>query len=91
MLLQLDYSAGVLPVTYVDRALDQLPPSFDMRKLKSLARGAYATYDAHEMHGLPVGIQVVGQRLEEEKVIEGMKVIEDALKKSGGAFEPKVF
>ena len=78
-------------MTHVDKALDQLPPSFDMRKLKTLARGAYATYDADKMHGLPVGIQVVGQRLEEEKVIEGMKVIEDALKTSGIAFQPKSF
>ena len=33
------------------------------------------------MAGLPVGVQVVGQRLEEEKVIEGMKVIEGLLRK----------
>jgi Asp-tRNA(Asn)/Glu-tRNA(Gln) amidotransferase A subunit family amidase len=31
------------------------------------------------MHGLPVGVQVVGQRLEEEKVLAVMKRIEDAL------------
>ena len=31
------------------------------------------------MHGLPVGVQVVGRRLEEEKVLAVMKMIEDAL------------
>lgn len=31
------------------------------------------------MHGLPVGVQVVGRRLEEEKVIAVMKRVEDAL------------
>lgn len=31
------------------------------------------------MHGLPVGIQVVGRRLEEEKVLAIMKRVEDAL------------
>lgn len=62
-----------------------------MRKLNALSRGAYANYDADAMHGLPVGVQVVGQRLEEEKVIEGMKVVEDALKKAGSGFIPKVF
>ena len=31
------------------------------------------------MHGLPVAIQVVGQRLEEEKVLAIMQRIEDAL------------
>ena len=31
------------------------------------------------MHGLPVAVQVVGQRLEEEKVLAIMQRIEDAL------------
>lgn len=31
------------------------------------------------MHGLPVGVQVVGRRLEEEKVLAVMKRLEDAL------------
>jgi Asp-tRNA(Asn)/Glu-tRNA(Gln) amidotransferase A subunit family amidase len=31
------------------------------------------------MHGLPVAVQVVGQKLEEEKVFAVMKRIEDAL------------
>jgi Asp-tRNA(Asn)/Glu-tRNA(Gln) amidotransferase A subunit family amidase len=31
------------------------------------------------MHGLPVGVQIVGQRLEEEKVLAIMQRIEDAL------------
>lgn len=40
-------------------------------------------YDADAMHGLPVGVQVVGKRLEEEKVIAGMRVVEAALAKKG--------
>lgn len=36
-------------------------------------------YDADKMHGLPVGIQVIGQRLEEEKVLALMKRVEEAL------------
>ncbi|KAK3328918.1 amidase signature domain-containing protein [Apodospora peruviana] len=75
----LDYTAGVLPVTHVDKALDQLPATFDLRKLNGVARGAYKHYDANRMHGLPVGVQVVGRRLEEEKVLAAMKRIEDAL------------
>ena len=31
------------------------------------------------MHGLPVGVQVVGRRLEEEKVLAVMQRLEDAL------------
>lgn len=50
-----------------------------MKKLNGVARGAYKHYDAERMHGLPVGVQVVGRRLEEEKVLAVMKRIEDAL------------
>ena len=35
------------------------------------------------MEGLPVGIQLVGGWGEEEKVIEGMKVVDQALGKRG--------
>ncbi|KAJ1324548.1 fatty acid amide hydrolase [Microdochium nivale] len=75
----LDYTAGVIPVTHVDKALDKLPASFDLRKLNGVAQGAYKHYDAEDMHGLPVGVQVVGRRLEEEKVLAIMKRLEDAL------------
>ncbi|KAB5578265.1 amidase [Coniochaeta sp. 2T2.1] len=75
----LDYTAGVLPVTHVDRDLDALPAGFNIKKLNGVAQGAYKLYDADKMHGLPVGVQVVGRRLEEEKVIAVMKRVEDAL------------
>ena len=77
--MQLDYTAGVLPITHVDKTLDQLPASFNAKKLNRVARGAYKHYDAQRMHGLPVGVQVVGRRLEEEKVLAVMKRLEDAL------------
>jgi hypothetical protein len=63
----------------VDKALDKLPASFNTRKLNGVARGAYKHYDAERMHGLPVGVQVVGRRLEEEKVLAIMKMVEDGL------------
>lgn len=44
-------------------------------------------YDPHAMDGLPVGVQIVGKRLEEEKVMEGMKIIEKLLKQDGKAYE----
>jgi len=78
-LAQLDYTAGVLPVTHVDKALDKVPASFNVRKLNGVARAAYKHYDAERMHGLPVGVQVVGRRLEEEKVLAVMQRIEEAL------------
>lgn len=76
---QLDYTAGVLPVTHVDKTLDKLPANFNIKKLNGVAQGAYKLYDAGAMHGLPVGVQIVGRRLEEEKVLAIMKRVEDAL------------
>ncbi|KAK5657121.1 hypothetical protein OQA88_3649 [Cercophora sp. LCS_1] len=75
----LDYTTGVLPITHVDETLDKLPKDFNIKKLNGIARGAYKHYDAERMHGLPVGVQVVGRRLEEEKVLAIMQRIEDAL------------
>ncbi|KAG5967903.1 hypothetical protein E4U57_007982 [Claviceps arundinis] len=75
----LDYSAGVIPVTHVDKTKDQLPAGFNIKKLNGIAQGAYKLYDATEMHGLPVGVQIIGQRLEEEKVLALMERVEDAL------------
>lgn len=81
---QLDYSAGVMPVTRVDGTLDKLSRTF--RPRNKIEKDAYAGYDADGMHGLPVGVQIVGRRLEEEKVLEGMKLIEGILKNKGIAY-----
>ncbi|KAJ4131010.1 hypothetical protein NW768_006550 [Fusarium equiseti] len=74
----LDYTAGVLPVTHDDKSQDQLPKDFNFKSLNGVAQGAYKLYDATAMHGLPVGVQVIGRRLE-EKVLAIMKRVEDAL------------
>lgn len=79
MSAQLDYTAGIVPITHVDKTLDGLPAGFNIKKLNGVAQGAYKLYDAQAMHGLPVGVQVVGRRLEEEKVLAAMKRLEDAL------------
>lgn len=42
------------------------------------------------MHGLPLGVQIVGKKMEEEKVLAGMKVVERALKESGIIFDAKL-
>ncbi|KAH9962257.1 amidase signature enzyme [Russula dissimulans] len=80
----LDYSAGVMPITRVDCALDKPAVPFTLRN--KIERDAYLSYDADDMHGLPVGVQIVGRRLEEEKVLEGMKLIEGLLKRKGIAY-----
>ena len=57
-----------------------------MRSLNGVAKGAYKHYDAAAMHGLPVAVQVVGQRLQEEKVLAVMERVEAALEKHGSKY-----
>lgn len=73
-------------MTHVDRALDGLPEGFRLRDLNGVARGAYRYYRADDMHGLPVAVQIVGQRLQEEKVLAIMERLEAALEKHGGKY-----
>jgi len=75
----LDYTCGIMPITHVEKTIDALPSTFNIKKLNGVAQGAYKHYDATAMHGLPVAVQIVGQRLEEEKVLAVMQRIEDAL------------
>jgi hypothetical protein len=70
-----------MPITRVDSTHDKLPRAF--RPRNKIEKDAYVGYDADEMHGLPVGVQIIGRRLEEEKVLEGMKLIEGLLKNNG--------
>ncbi|CAO1605434.1 hypothetical protein XANCAGTX0491_008952 [Xanthoria calcicola] len=83
----LDYTAGVLPVTHVDAKLDALPASCDVAAMNGVARGAYQHYDADKMHGLPVGVQVVGRRLQEEKVLAVMERVVEVMEKEGKGYE----
>lgn len=71
-----------MPITHVDRTLDAQSPIFKANN--AIEAGAYEMYDADIMHGVPIGVQIVGQRLQEEKVLEGMKIIERLL--SGKAY-----
>ncbi|KAI0945310.1 hypothetical protein AcW1_001558 [Taiwanofungus camphoratus] len=80
----LDYSAGVLPITHVDRDRDAI---VGFKPRNAIEAGAYQMYDVNKMHGLPVGVEIAGKRLEEEKVLEGMKFIENLLRQDGKAYE----
>ena len=64
----------------MDRTRDELV-SFQPRN--AIEKGQYKMYDADKMHGLPVGVQVVGRRLQEEKVLEGLKLVEKLLHEDG--------
>ena len=80
---------------YVDRARDSYAPDFrseaKYRGMNDVGRAVHDLYDADAMHGLPLAVQVVGGRFEEEKVIAGMKLVERALLDSGKGFIPRQF
>lgn len=84
----LDYTAGVIPVTKVDKILDRLPADF--KATNGPMKGAYKYYDAVAMEGLPCAVQVVGGvplRLQEEKTLAAMRRVVDALEGSGVVYE----
>ena len=87
-----DSPVGVVPVTRVDLALDAVSddwkPGTEGSGSKLLEDALYwkkrpIVYDADAMKGLPVGVQIVGRRWEEEKVIAMMKVVDGALGERG--------
>ena len=80
-----DYPAGVIPVTKVDPVKDMLPRDFKPRN--HIEKGAYKNYQAEKMGGLPVGVQIIGRRLEEEWTLKGMELVEEALHKIGVRYD----
>ncbi|PSR72798.1 hypothetical protein PHLCEN_2v11295 [Hermanssonia centrifuga] len=88
-----DSPVGTIPVTRVDPVLDSLTEEWSNPKVgtghgsplveRLLYRGEGAMYNAQKMAGLPVGVQVVGKKWEEEKVIEMMKVVDRVLGQRG--------
>jgi len=73
----LDYTAAVIPVGKVDEGIDKIDESYECRN--AVEQELWSYYDPKLMNGLPVALQVVGQRLEEEKVLAAADVIERAL------------
>lgn len=79
----LDGCGCTFPVTWVDKNKD---PAVDMkvfRQLNDIDGKIQADYDADFYHGAPVSLQLVGRRLEEEKVLEMVEVVADVLKTAG--------
>ena len=52
----------------------------DYQPRNDLDKWNWELYDPELMHGMPVGLQVVGRRLEEEKVLSAGKVIERVIR-----------
>ncbi|KAG6854260.1 hypothetical protein C0991_008953 [Blastosporella zonata] len=87
----LDHPAGCLPLTHVDPSKDQITPEWiagaghgSTYLENGIYHGKTPLYDPVQSAGMPVGIQVVGKKWEEEKVLAMMHVIDSALGKDRG-------
>ncbi|KAJ7702411.1 amidase [Mycena rosella] len=80
---------GCIPVTRVDPTKDAITEEWTKAPSPSLVeaalyRGKNPIYDPVAMEGMPVGIQVVGRRWEDEKVLAMMRVVDNVLGKDRG-------
>ncbi|GEM07545.1 amidase family protein [Rhodotorula toruloides] len=83
----IDSSVGLLPMTFVDASLDVPSASWWESQRASPGSalvdkrvyGKGGVYDAQAMEGLPVGLQIVGRQYDEERVVELMKVVDQAV------------
>ncbi|EHY60683.1 hypothetical protein HRR83_000452 [Exophiala dermatitidis] len=75
----LDYSAVNFPSgVAVDKNQDTVPADFS--PLSELDKEINSEYNPAAVDGMPVGLQIIGRRLEEEKTLEMTGAILDALK-----------
>ncbi|KAJ7090201.1 amidase [Mycena belliarum] len=80
---------GCIPVTRIDPAKDGLTEEWTRAPSPSLVESALyhgknPVYDPIAMRGMPIGIQLVGRKWEDEKVLAMMRVVDDALGKDRG-------
>ncbi|VDB83953.1 unnamed protein product [Peniophora sp. CBMAI 1063] len=75
----LDVSSGVFPVTRVDQELDV--PRAGYEPFGEIDKRVHDSYAGPEKYwNAPVGLQLIGRRLEEEKIVGMLSEIEKALK-----------
>ncbi|KAH7080113.1 amidase signature domain-containing protein [Paraphoma chrysanthemicola] len=74
-----DYSAVSFPSgVYVEKTKDTL--ATDLKAQSEYCQGARDSYDPELLHGLPVSLQLIAQRLQEEKVLAMTEVVLKAVK-----------
>ncbi|KAI0065501.1 amidase [Artomyces pyxidatus] len=79
-----DSPVGVVPVTRVDPSIDQLTDEWlampgGSKLLEAELYGKKGAYNPKAMAGLPVGVQIIGDAWEDEKIIGLMHVVDKAL------------
>jgi amidase len=74
----LDYTALTFPAGTVDKLKDPIPKEL-YEPRNEMDRFNWSLYDPQTMDGHPIGLQIVGRRFEEEKVLGACKAIEAAM------------
>ncbi|KAL8736716.1 MAG: hypothetical protein Q9166_000082 [cf. Caloplaca sp. 2 TL-2023] len=74
----LDYTSCTLPVTTVDKNIDTMDPSFE--PVNELDQNVMANYDPDIYDGAHVSVQLMGRRLQEEKVLAVTEYVAGLLK-----------
>ncbi|KAH6679332.1 amidase signature domain-containing protein [Halenospora varia] len=75
----LDYSAAVLPVMMVDKGVDVVDVGYT--PINGVDEKVQMAYDPELYDGAHVGVQIVGRRFQEEKVLALTEILGDALGK----------
>lgn len=73
----LDYPGAVFPVCKVDEAVDL--PEHAFKPISAQDKANNKLYDAAEVNGLPICLQLVGRRFDDEKVLEILQHIQDKI------------
>ncbi|KAK8074623.1 amidase [Apiospora hydei] len=63
----------------VDAALDKALDMSSYQPMSEVDKMIQSEYHAEAVHGMPINLQLIGRRLEEEKVVAMVKVVLDAL------------
>ncbi|KAH7068539.1 acetamidase [Paraphoma chrysanthemicola] len=79
-----DYPAVVIPAGHVSKELDGAAAkemsSYEPRN--ALDKWNWDLFDVDSMDGMPVGVQLVARRLQEEKVLGAAKVVDELIRSS---------
>lgn len=81
----LDWSAATVPVLRAHPSKDPVDEEYHSRNV--IDEYAWKEYNPKTYEGGPVSVQIIGRKMEEEKVLKICEVVESALKDVGVNYE----
>ncbi|KAL4911526.1 hypothetical protein BDW74DRAFT_164967 [Aspergillus multicolor] len=73
----LDYASVVIPVTLADKSIDVVSPNFTALNEEDQMNMKF--YDPEKYHGAPAAVQLIGRRLDEERLLSLAQLVVEAL------------